>query len=130
MDKQSKTFVMHVAPLKTLLARLLIYSDRKAQIASVIAKEIKILDKYSNFANVFLEKKAMMLPKQIKLNNHNIKLENGKQPLYGPIYSLELVELETLKTYIKTYQKTGFIQSFKSLTGAPILFNKKLDCNL
>ena len=40
------------------------------------------------------------------------------------------MELETLKTYIKTHLKTGFIQSSKSPAGAPILFNKKPDGNL
>ena len=37
------------------------------------------------------------------------------------------MELETLKAYIKTHLKTGFIQPFKSPTGAPILFDKKPD---
>ena len=43
-----------------------------------------------------------MLPERIKLNEHAINLEDSKQPPYGPIYSLGPVELETLKTYIKT----------------------------
>ena len=42
-------------------------------------------------------------------NEYVIKLVEGKQPSYGPIYSLELVELETLKTDIETYLKTRFI---------------------
>ena len=50
-----------------------------------------------------------MLPERIELNEHVIDLENGKQPPYGPIYSLGPVELETLKTYIKTHLKTWFI---------------------
>ena len=40
------------------------------------------------------------------------------------------MELETLKTYIKTYIKTEFIRSYKSLAGTPILFDKKLDGSL
>ena len=40
------------------------------------------------------------------------------------------MELETLKTYIKTHLKTGFIQPSKSLTDALILFNKKSDGSL
>ena len=35
------------------------------------------------------------------------------------------MELKTLKTYIKTHLKTGFIQSSKFSTFASILFNKK-----
>ena len=50
-----------------------------------------------------------MLPERTKLNEHAIDLEDGKQPLYGPIYSLGPVELETLKTYIEIHLKTGFL---------------------
>ena len=59
------------------------------------------------------------------INRHVIKLQDAKQPPYGPIYSLRPVELKTLKTYIKNYLKTGFIWSSKSSAGAPILFDKK-----
>lgn len=65
--------------------------------------------------------------KNIDSNKHAIKLVDGKQPHYGPIYTLSPIELETLKTYIKTHLKTGFIQSFKSAASAPILFDKKSD---
>ena len=37
------------------------------------------------------------------------------------------MELKTLKTYIKTHLKTGFIRLSKSPAGAPILLNKKPD---
>ena len=40
------------------------------------------------------------------------------------------MELETLKTYIKTHLKTGFIQPSKSSAGTLILFDKKPDGNL
>lgn len=52
---------------------------------------------------------AIELPKNIDINKHGIKLIDIKQPPYGPIYTLSLVELETLKTHIKPYQKTRFI---------------------
>ena len=42
------------------------------------------------------------LPKYIGIKNHIIELINGQEPPYGLIYSLGLVELETLKAYIKT----------------------------
>ena len=69
---------------------------------------------YLDFTNIFSEEKALVLPERTKLNEHTIDLEDGKQPLYGPIYSLDLVELETLKTYIETHLKTGFIRPPKS----------------
>ena len=37
------------------------------------------------------------------------------------------MELETLKTYIKTHLKTGFIRPSKSPAGALIFFDKKSD---
>ncbi len=64
------------------------------------------------------------------MNEPVIELIKGKQPPYRSIYALSPVELETQKAYIKTHLKTGFIQPSKSSTGAPILFDKKLDGNL
>ena len=63
-----------------------------------------------------------MLPEGTKINKHAIKLEDGKQPPYRLIYSLGLVEFETLKIYIETNLVNGFIWPLKSPTGAPILF--------
>ena len=40
------------------------------------------------------------------------------------------IELETLKTYIKTNLKIVYIWPSKSLAGAPIFFNEKLDDSL
>ena len=67
----------------------------------------------------------MVLPKYIKLNEYAIKLKDDKQSSYEWIYNLGSVELETLKTYIKTHLKTKFIQPFKSFAGTLILFDKK-----
>lgn len=68
-----------------------------------------------------------MLLKQTKFNEHNIKLKNDKYPPYRPIYNLSLVEVKTLKIYIKIYPKTRLIWPFGYLIGASILFNRKLD---
>ena len=65
----------------------------------------------------------MKLLRYIKINNYIIKLERRKQLLFGPIYSLKLIELEILKTYFKTNLANNFIQSFKSLIRIFILFN-------
>ena len=67
----------------------------------------------------------MELPENTGMNEHAIKLEKGKQPFFGPIYSLDLVELETLKTYIGTNLANGFICPSKSSARTPILFDKK-----
>ncbi len=64
------------------------------------------------------------------MNEYAIELIDGKQLPYGPSYAFNPIELETLKIYIKTYLKIGFIQSSKCLVGAPILFDKKPDSSL
>ena len=127
LDEKSETFVIHVVSLNLTPG---IHPDKAAQIASLLAEKVRIPDKYSDFTDVFSEAKALVLLKCTKFNEHAINLEDGKQPPYGLIYSLGPVELETLKTYIKTHLKTGFIQPFKCFAGIPILFNKKLDGSL
>lgn len=69
----------------------------------------------------------MKLPKNTSINKYAIELIEGKWLLYGLIYAFNLVELKTLKAYIITLLKTGFIWSFKSPTDISILFNKKLN---
>ena len=124
LNLELETFVVHIASLNLVPG---IYPDREAQIAFLLTKKVKILDKYSDFTNFFSKEKALVLPERTELNKHAIDLENGKQPPYGPIYSLGPIELETLKTYIKTHLKTGFIRPSKSPTDTPILFDKKLN---
>ncbi len=72
----------------------------------------------------------MEFSEKTDINKLTIKLVYGKLLFYGPIYALSLVELETLKIYIKTYLKTGFIWPSKSLIGTSILFDKNLDKSL
>lgn len=60
------------------LAQILIYSDRKAQIAFLLIEKVKISDKYLDFINVFSEKKALVLLEQTKLNEYIIDLEDDK----------------------------------------------------
>ncbi len=71
----------------------------------------------------------MELPKNIRINEYTIKLIEEKQLSYGPIYTLSLVELETLKVYIETYLKTRFIWPSTFPTDTPIFFNKKPNSN-
>ena len=122
LDENSETFVIHVTSLD-----LGIHPDREAQIALLLTKEVKIPDEYFDFANIFSEEKALVLPECTELNKHAIDLEDGKQPPYELICSLSPVKLEILKTYIKTYLKIGFIRPSKSPAGAPIFFDKKPD---
>lgn len=63
----------------------------------------------------------------MEINNYTIKLINGKQPSYKPVYSLELVKLKILKIYIKTNLANVFIKFFKSFINALILIIQKLN---
>ena len=132
LNKESETFVVHVALLKAPLAGMAIHPSRKVQILALIQDKAltKVPPKYADYADVFSFDLAIELPENIGINEHAIELQNGKQPPYGLIYSLRPVELETLKIYIETYLKTGFIWPSKSPTGAPILFDKKPDGSL
>ena len=124
LDKNSEIFVVHVASFDLAPG---IHPDRKAQIASLLTKEVKISDKYLDYTDVFSEEKALVLLERTNLNEYAFKVKNSKQLLYGPIYSLGLVKLETLKTYIEIQLKTGFIWPFKSPADTFIFFDKKSD---
>ena len=53
----------------TFLSIIAIQPFRKALIALLVAKEVKILIKYSDFSNVFLKEKTLILLKAINLTN-------------------------------------------------------------
>ena len=129
LDEKIEAFVVHVSFL-SLRSKMTIHPAREAQIALLLAKKITVSAKYSDFAIVFSEKLAKVVRERTKINKHAIKLKDGKQPPYGPIYSLGPVELETLKTYIETNLANGFIRPSKSPAGAPILFVRKPDGSL
>ncbi len=130
--------MVHVAALEVPIAMPIHLSkasqvqDNPAQIAALQWDKAltKIPAKYSDYADVFSSDLAIELPENTGMNKHVIELIEGKQPPYGPIYALSPVELETLKTYIKTHLKTRFIQPSKSPAGASILFDKKPDGSL
>ena len=86
-----------------------IYLAQKTQILSLITKEVIVLLKYTDFANVFLNKLAKVLLEKTDINKHTIKLLNNKQLFCRLIYGLGLVKLKTLKIYIKIKLSNSFI---------------------
>ena len=58
---------------------------------------IIISAKSSNYNNIFSAENTAKILEYIGINNHVIKLEEGKQLSFGLIYSLALVKLKTLK---------------------------------
>lgn len=83
---------------------------------------IKVSSEYSNYANIFLLKAIIQLSEHTKINIHIINIEDSKQPTYELIYSLKLVELKTLTTYIEINLKSVLIWFSKSFTRASIFF--------
>ena len=130
LDADSQTFVVHVAVRKR--EEMAMDPDKKAQVGALLFDKapIEVLAEYSDYNKVFLEENAAELPENTGINEHALKLKESKQPLFKLIYSLGLVELETLKTYIKTKLANSFIHISKSPTRAPIVFDRKSDGSL
>lgn len=57
----------------------------------------------------FVTNPAMKLAKNTRINEYDIEPIDNKQSSYGLIYPISQIELETLKTYIKTHLTTAFI---------------------
>ena len=98
-NKNVKAFVIYVTSLKLNL--IPIYLAQEAQIALLLIEEVQTLSKYLDFSNVFLDEKTLILSEVPKMNQHAIKLQEDQQSLYRLIYSMSLVKLQKLKTYIK-----------------------------
>lgn len=100
LDPNQEAFVGYIA-IVTL--KLNIHSSHQAQIVLLKTKKVSVIipAEYSNFANIFPEKLIVVLSKHIEIITHTINPKEDKQPPYRSIYSLRLVELEILKTYIK-----------------------------
>jgi len=84
---------------------------------------------YHKFADFFSKTKAKILALHCSYDLI-INLEEGAQPLVGPIYSLLAFKQEALKEFIKENLKIGFIQPTSSLYSIPVLFVKKKDGSL
>ncbi len=105
MDENFKTFVVHVLALKASKpAGMPIHPSRAAQIAAKSPGEptlavsqwdktsTEISSEYSDYADVFSTDLAMELPENMGMNENAIELIESKQPPYGLIYNLGLVE--------------------------------------
>ena len=134
LNINSETFVVYVIIQEQ--ERMPVHFEKQAQIEAQVGALLfnktstEVSVEYSNYSDVFLAEYAAKLLENTGINEYAIKLKEGKQILFEPIYSLGPVELETLKTYIKTNLANGFIRSSKSPTKAPILFDRKPDGSL
>lgn len=80
---------------------------------------------YREWKHLFEEDKTEgALPKHQPWD-HQIKLMEGKEPTFGPIYQLSEIELKALDEYLKVNLAKGFIRPSTSSAGYPILFIPK-----
>lgn len=86
---------------------------------------ITIRPKFFNFADVFFLELKIKLDKHTGIHNLAINLIEGKLLYCKLIYSLKPVELGTLRIYNKTELGNRFIELFKSVLYALILFDQK-----
>ena len=85
---------------------------------------------YKEYKLLFIEPLKDKALLAYKLQNYKILLEEGKTPLFRPIYQLLELELKELKVYINKNLKKGFIQLSILLAASPILFVLKKDRKL
>jgi len=90
----------------------------------------QIPSEYHDFLDVFSKSKADKLPDHNPAYDHHINLEDGKQPLFGPIYNLSKVESAALQEFLQENLARNFIWPSQSACGAPVLFVKKKDGSL
>ena len=89
----------------------------------------KVPSEYHDLLLAFSKTKADTLPPH-RTYDLSIELDPGKQPPFGPIYSLSELELKALSEWIEENLSKGFIRASSSPAGAPILFVKKKDGSL
>ena len=77
LDKDVEAFVVYVISLSLNL--MPIYPAQKAQIALLVIEKVQIPSKYSDFLDIFLKEKALILSEIIDLNQHAIKLQKDDQ---------------------------------------------------
>ena len=79
LNENIEVFVVYVSSL-SLGSKMSIYPAWEAQITSLIAKEVTVRAKYSDFADLFSKESAEVLLKCTGIKKHAIKLEDSKQP--------------------------------------------------
>lgn len=106
------------------------YEPPLARILSAsVAPEPRIPDALSDYHDVFDTNRARTLP-SLKETDHTIDVIEGKEPPYGPLYTLSERELKVLREYLEDALEKGWIRHSTSPAGAPILFVPKKDGTL
>jgi hypothetical protein len=94
--------------------------QEKEEVEKIIPPE------YYNDINLFQKEGANKFPPHQYID-HTIDLVPRGKPLFGPLYSISVKELQVLKNYLEEHLSKGFIQASSSSAAALILFVKKSD---
>jgi len=84
---------------------------------------------YHQFTDVFDKQHSRLLPEHCPYNL-TIQTTGGLLLSLGPIYSLSILEMQTLWEFTDENIKSGTIQPFQSPERAPVVFVKKKNRNL
>ena len=124
INKNADCFAIHVSQVMSANEPSM-HQDRQDHIARTnVARTVNLPSEYVEYFDIFSDSDAVELS-SYESANHIIDLIDEKQPSYGFIYSLNEVELNTLRDYIEINLTNDFIRSSTSSTESPILFVKK-----
>ncbi|EDN09807.1 hypothetical protein HCAG_06974 [Histoplasma mississippiense (nom. inval.)] len=86
-------------------------------------------DLLTEFKDIFSAEAAAKLDEN-PIISHHIRLQDGKEPPYGPLYNLSIAELDALRKYLEEMLSRQWVRPTKSPAAAPIVFAKKKDGTL
>ncbi|EDO02460.1 hypothetical protein SS1G_04936 [Sclerotinia sclerotiorum 1980 UF-70] len=89
--------------------------------------ETPIPVQYQKYKKLFEERKGHDALPEHKPWDHEIVLEEGKMPPFGPIYPMSASDLGTLRDYIGDALEKGWIRESTSQAASPVLFIPKKD---
>ncbi len=87
----------------------------------------QILRECYKFLNIFKKETGIKALLKHSLQDHEIPLEEGKEPPFSHIYQILEANLRILREYINENLKKGFIRLLNSLAGSLVLFLPKKD---
>ena len=117
-------FMLAHRPNYEILAILIADIDKALAPKLETDPKTKVPAEYYDLLHVFSRAEADKLPIR-RPYDHQIKLEPGKQPSYGPLYGMSLNELKVLRKYLEENLEKGFIRASSSPVASPVLFVKK-----
>lgn len=121
-EAEAPVYAVYLYPANDLL-------DACVELNSTDVVSPELPKEYEDYADVFSEEGASMLPDFTRVR-HAIPIVEGGDVPYGPIYPLSANELSVLRDYIETNLNRGWIRQSESPAGAPILFTSKKDGGL